>query len=272
MKIENVDFCASLYNVTLLYEKVIGILDTFSTTLFTIKDPSLNQAFLALISEIDNIEKTPEFKQLNIQTPPLFESLVGDIENMDIDWEYNKKYVEEYLAKLNAFLSTQCKQYVFKPNDATKKLLSQADDSIQEFERKYLSQKPLELSTINEEVTAKSNQEDKIYHWNKLELNVTQGTIQYDSKPIKEISSNANGIKFLIFLFDNPRVVEYLEIAKYLELNSYHTGCTSQNVAREIQYIKRDLLKFLKTKVGMPEKEAKSMFFTKRKSGFKLHQ
>lgn len=270
-KFDNVSLCSSLYTLTLLYEKVINILDTFSGTLFTTKDHSLNHAYSTLISTIDSIEKAPNFKKLGIQTPPLFESLIGDVEDMDIDWKYNKKYVEEYLAKINTYLTTQCKRSDIKPIKTTKKLLAQADSAIREFKRKYLNKKPLILLTANEKGITEQKTGEGLYHWGKLELNIPQGTIRYD-KTLEEISPEIDIIKFLILLFENQRVVEYVELAKYLKLPCYHKECKNVDVARDIQFIKRDLLTFLKKKLGMPEKEVRNMIITKWMVGFKLRQ
>lgn len=224
-----------------------------------------------MISAINSIEKGSDFKKLNLQVPPLFESLVGDVEDMDIDWEYDKKYIENYVAKINTYLTTQCKHSDIKPIKTTKKLLAQADNAVQEFKRKYHKKKSIELPAENEEHKPEQKSGDTIYRWGELELNLSQLTIQYN-KTKEEISSETDRIKFLILLFENQRVVEYLEIAKHLELPCYHEEFHNEDVARDVQFIKRDLLTFLKKKLGMPEKEARNMIITKWMVGFKLRR
>lgn len=110
---------------------------------------------------------------------------------------------------------------------------------------------------------------DKALTWKRLKINVRQGTFQYgDNQPV-EISIGKREVRLFIYLMENRRVVSYLELAKELDLNCYHEGCTNKQVARDLQFIKRDLLKFL-TKIGVPKKELNSMFITKRTVGYKL--
>lgn len=111
---------------------------------------------------------------------------------------------------------------------------------------------------------------NRVFSHKNLYLNIIQGTIRYSNKPAVEISPATNEVKLLILLLENLRVVEYLEIAQKLELNSYHEGCTNKDMARDVQFIKRDLLKFLRVEVGIPKQEVKSLIITKRNLGFKL--
>ena len=153
---------------------------------------------------------------------------------------------------------------------------SSDSSTIHYFTNYKVSFKPEDIKNYLEKVKSEQKpnkiQNEEIYHLGQLNLNVSQGIICYDNNSIIEISKETECIKFLIFLFDNRRVVEYVEIAKHLDLNSYHVGCTNQDMARDVQFIKRDLLSFLKNKVGMPEKETKNIIITKRSLGLKLHQ
>lgn len=272
---DKLDVCTCLFTLNLLYVKVIEILDTFSETLVTCKDPSLSQAYVLLVSEITRIEEASSIKDLKIQTPPLFDNLIGDVENLDIDWEGNQHYVKEYLGKIDTYCQTNCKKEDFKLSTKVKTLLSKADKALNGFRIRYLFQssiQPPEEVVETKSETQKTTSEDEKYQWGQLKLNISQGTVQYGNNPAEEISKETEGVKFLIFLFKNPRVVEYTEIAKHIELKGYHSYCTNEDIAREVQFVKRDLLAFLKTKVGMPSKEAKKMIITKRKVGFKLRQ
>lgn len=103
----------------------------------------------------------------------------------------------------------------------------------------------------------------------ELKLDVDQSVIQYKDNPPQEISTGINTIKLLITLMENKRVVEYTEIAQKLKLNCYHEGVENKDVAREVQFLKRDLGKFLE-KIGMSKTEIQKMFISKKNVGYKL--
>jgi len=103
-----------------------------------------------------------------------------------------------------------------------------------------------------------------------LRINLEQGIISYSDKTPVEISSDTKIIKFLVFLMQNKRVVEYREIAKNIEMNCWHEGISNEDVAREVQFIKRDLTTFLEDKVGMNQKEIQNLIIVKKNVGYKL--
>ena len=102
-----------------------------------------------------------------------------------------------------------------------------------------------------------------------LKVNISQSTIQYKDNTVVEISTGNNIIKFLILLMENRRVVEYIKIAKELKLNFYHEGMANEEVAREVHFLRRDLINYLKT-LGMSKTETQQMLVTKRNVGYKL--
>jgi len=72
-------------------------------------------------------------------------------------------------------------------------------------------------------------------------------------------------------LMESKKVVEYVEIAKRLETNYWHEGVTNKDVAREVQFLRRDLATFLRDKVGMTNKEIQKVIINKKNIGYKLH-
>lgn len=113
--------------------------------------------------------------------------------------------------------------------------------------------------------------QDHTYQINGIELDIPQGIIKYGNKNL-DISKENNTIKLLIYLFESQQVVEYTYIAKHLQLNCYHDGCDNSDVAREIQYLKRDLLTYLKKELGLPANVASKLIITSRKVGLKLRR
>lgn len=113
----------------------------------------------------------------------------------------------------------------------------------------------------------------KIEHFVRqgLSLDIKKGLLQYDGNNPMEVSSGVREVKLLIILLqaDNT-VVSYSEIAEYLEINSYHPDIKNEDVSREIQFIKRDLIKKYLIPAGMTRSQANSLITTKTKVGYVL--
>ncbi|HEY4694457.1 MAG TPA: hypothetical protein VIH52_00630 [Candidatus Nanoarchaeia archaeon] len=104
----------------------------------------------------------------------------------------------------------------------------------------------------------------------ELQVNLAQGVIVYKSGIQVEVSPDNSVMKLLVFLIKSNKVVTYVEIAKSLGMNCWHEGVTNKDVAREVQFLKRDLATLLKDKVGMGNKEIESMIIAKKNIGYKL--
>ena len=129
--------------------------------------------------------------------------------------------------------------------------------------------KKLDASQQRDTQTPISPSDDKVLECGLLKINLDQSTIQFKESMPVEISTGVNTIKFLIILMENKRVVEYIEIAQKLKLNCYHDGVENKDVAREVQFLRRDLGDFL-VKIGMNKKEVQEMFISKKNVGYKL--
>lgn len=116
-----------------------------------------------------------------------------------------------------------------------------------------------------------SNQNHK-YNISGIELDTLQGIIKYGNTKL-DISKENNIIKLFICLFDSQQVVDYVTIAKHLQLNCFIDDDSKNiDVSREVQYLKRDLLKYLKKELGYPAKLASNLIITSRKVGYKLRR
>lgn len=125
------------------------------------------------------------------------------------------------------------------------------------------------LSSSNQSL---SKGEDKIHMYKDLIIDLNRCIMQYEGHRIN-ISPDNNPIKFLILLIEKAEfLVEYVEIAKRLGLNSYQEEDKNKDVAREIQYLKRDLGKELR-KEKLSESavnKLKDMIIFKKNLGYML--
>jgi len=110
----------------------------------------------------------------------------------------------------------------------------------------------------------------KIFECGELKINLLKTTMQYKNKPPIDISPDNDIIKFLVHLIKSKgEVVEYVEIAKNLGLNCHHEGVSNKEVARGVQYLKRDARKVLK-QAGLTKEEVEKMITAKKNIGYKL--
>lgn len=109
----------------------------------------------------------------------------------------------------------------------------------------------------------------KILTYKSIKLDLVKGKIQYKQEPPVDIQPDNREIKFLTLLMKKPGTIhENKYIAKELGMNS--SWASNKDLAREIGYIRRDLLSWLTNTVKIPEEEAKSMIENKKNFGYKL--
>lgn len=113
---------------------------------------------------------------------------------------------------------------------------------------------------------------DKILMCRNLKVDIERGIIQYaDCDPI-EISLEDQSIKFLLMLMKKQKIVQYVEIAKEINMGSYLGSQTAnEDVARDVQYKARDLRRFLRDEVNIPSTEIEKMIINKKNLGYKIN-
>ena len=131
------------------------------------------------------------------------------------------------------------------------------DDYYKEIEKQY--------TQIDSTVSEQQN----ILQWQELKLDLSKGTLQYKNSPPIDVSPSEEEIMFLAVLMRAKRIVEYVEIARELKMNCYHQGVTNEDLARNVQYLRRDIVPVLE-KIGMPRSEIKRMIVSIRNKGYKL--
>ena len=109
-----------------------------------------------------------------------------------------------------------------------------------------------------------------LIEWRNLVLDLNQQTICYKNSVPHEFSFETLPLRLLLLLFDHPRVLEYVEIAQRMNLNCYHEHVKNDDVAREVQAIRRDLINILKNTVKMEAKDLADLIVSKEKVGYKV--
>lgn len=137
-KIEELDFnrinfSQALFVLRVMYLKLLDILNCFSNRNFIISDGTLNYFYVALKTDIESVLKQSDFKELKdaYENVYLFESLVGNIENADVEWE-NGGHQRAYalLGKIeNLYIAKGAKTY--KLPKSMENNLKKADIAIQ---------------------------------------------------------------------------------------------------------------------------------------------
>jgi hypothetical protein len=149
-------------------------------------------------------------------------------------------------------------------------IYNRTDDNTDLFAEIKINQQLLSLLENDEEVEAAIRSEHKTYTCGDLTLDLSKAIIRYKDK-VREISPTQIEIRLLTLLMRADRVFEYSEIAGRLELNSYQKGITNKDIARTIQYIRRDLAPILES-VGMTKEGIENLILTKRNFGYKIRR
>ena len=105
---------------------------------------------------------------------------------------------------------------------------------------------------------------------NKLKVDLSRATLQYDQNKSVDISPQNREIIFLSMLFEaDGDVVYHKDVVTRLKLKAVKDENTNEDFARDVQFLRRDLGKMLK-KAGMNENEIEKMIRVVRKTGYQL--
>lgn len=110
-----------------------------------------------------------------------------------------------------------------------------------------------------------------VYRCGKLVLDITESSLKYkNNPPVKGISPQNQEVQFLVYLIQNEnKIVKYLSIARELNLNSSGPGATNQSVARNVQFVRRNL-GYLLENAGMTKDAINKIIINKTKLGYQL--
>lgn len=251
------DTLLAIYYLKVFYSKILEILGVYCTRDLGIDNPELNFYYVKFSSVVNDIfHNAPELEDLFSQKPELPDSLLGDTKDFDTYWEYEfSPNGQEFYSKIeNLYIQTGSKE--FRLGKTINSFLKKADGAMQRHK-----------NVVRDEM-------DKMLYGNviscgNLRVNLKKATLQYKEHVPIEISPNTDEIQLLLFLIKRKRVVEYKEIAEWLDLNCYHPDYKNEEYSREVQLIRKKLNPILE-KAGMKREEINKMIIAKKNLGYKI--
>ena len=127
----------SLFSLRVWYRKLLEILEAFcgnGSSYVLSRDEELNYYYTVISETINGILKRNGFEELSKEKPELFDSLIGNIEDADIEWEFMSKNAYDFLGKIERlYISTGGVNY--KLQKETEEALTKIDIVIKEHQR-----------------------------------------------------------------------------------------------------------------------------------------
>jgi hypothetical protein len=259
-------YTEALYLLKVLYSKILEILGAVCHNYVLVRNPELNFYYTTFNSVVDGILKLDGFEDLAPQAPELFESLIGNMSDADIEWDEGiSKWGYDFLGKIE-------KEFIVNGSNTYKlplileEKLQKADEAIREHRGYATSAFDQILKNIdkNKEVLqngfTKSSDNDQSAD-KKVETQDIMYEVKY-SENNREITINNFLIAKPDFNSENEVVFSYLyrnanKIVKTEELEKQVGG----KLKKPIHNILRDL--------GFTGKFAQ-VFFSASKSGVKF--
>ena len=92
-----------VYLLRLFYNRVVAILDAVVSSGVLIEDDKLDFAYIRLAALIENVLGKPTMKDWHKDAPELYETLLGNAEDIGEGWQYSRTEVLKYYAKLQKY-------------------------------------------------------------------------------------------------------------------------------------------------------------------------
>lgn len=92
-----------VYLLRLFYNRVVAILDAVVSSGVLIEDDKLDFAYVRLTALIEDVLSKPAMKDWNKDAPELYETLLGNAEDIGEGWQYSRTEVLKYYAKLQKY-------------------------------------------------------------------------------------------------------------------------------------------------------------------------
>ncbi len=256
----------SLYLLKIYTSILIDLLEGVAGGLLNVSDPTLNKYYIFLRNEIDSIIalNTSPFKELKKEEPTLPVSLVGDISEIDIDWQLGiKQNLYDFYGKVeNYFIKNGGKEYELPQN--TILLLSELDDVIKKHKIRNVNVEDYYRSK------SKKYKQEKVFTCGDLLLNLKETKVifkKYNPVPIQPHNQEIIMLKML--MERKGKVVENKQVAYEIGLASPNQNKENEDFADDIKHIKRKVVKILE-KAGMTKKEIDTMIGSRRNIGYIL--
>lgn len=92
-----------VYLLRLFYNRVVAILDAVVSSGVLIEDDKLDFAYVRLTALIEDVLGKPTMKDWQKEAPELYETLLGNAEDIGEGWQYSRTEVLKYYAKLQKY-------------------------------------------------------------------------------------------------------------------------------------------------------------------------
>jgi hypothetical protein len=157
--LSDVDFPQALYLLRAVYNKVMEILDAVCRGPIIMSDTRINLYYTILLKTVHDILELKGFEELKRDTPELFESLVGDMSDVDMEWEYSVgPATRNFFAKIEKLYIISGAKVCSLPRGADENFV-EADKAVQEYRKQVNAHWSKKLKNIDEE---KERVENKI--------------------------------------------------------------------------------------------------------------
>jgi len=138
--LDKLDFHKALFLLRTLYKKMLNVLEAFCTGgYFNVRNETLNFYYVLFKETINQVLEIKGFEDLKKGMPELFDSLIGNIEEADIEWEYGySQMAYKFLGEIeNLYIKSGTKN--FKLPQVLENKLKESDNAITshiEYEKK----------------------------------------------------------------------------------------------------------------------------------------
>lgn len=183
LNVKDLNFDSALFFLRAFYIKLLEILEAFcgQGSHIVFRNKQLNGVYTLLKNFVEEILEREDFRELSKNAPQLFESLIGDIEEMDVEWEFLGKEAYEFLGKVE-------KQHILSgiPPAAMPKEFNEAFNEIDKAivaHKEYARKKFAEMLEVAKKNKHLFEQGEKVkLSFKKIEFNDEKSTIKVDNK------------------------------------------------------------------------------------------
>ncbi len=123
-----------VYLLKLLYNRIIAILDAVVANGVIVEDDELDFVYVHLIAYTDNLLDKPQMKKWKDAAPEIYETLMGNAEEIGEGWQYSRTEVLKYYAKIQKDWMLQNKPE-FEINEEVATVFKQVDERIERYKK-----------------------------------------------------------------------------------------------------------------------------------------
>jgi hypothetical protein len=226
----------------LIFEKLLIILDAVysgfakETKIFHPAHEDLNRYYTGLLFTYQEFNTRKDFNDISSDIHRPFSSLYNNFNDVIDFWVDIKDIYYENLADV--------KQNITQTYDLSPEL-TVVFQEIDKLVKDHQHQKYLLLHPV-------INNTDLKYLFGDIVINLSKATLSYKNLTVNITPSNIEFRFLLLLLRNKSTLVEYKNIAQELKLNSYRADKDNDELARNIQDIKKSLTKLLES-FGIPK-------------------